>query len=169
MRKRRGGFDPKTRAEYDLTIYKKLAEDKNLASAAVVMTYVSIGSEADTARLINLLLERGQRVCVPVVCGKELELSYISGLDGLVRTSLGVLEPPAEIHERCDKAEVDAVIVPALAFDKSLFRIGYGGGFYDRFLSGISAVKIGICYDFCVVEDFFPESHDVKVDYIITN
>ena len=64
---------------------------------------------------------------------------------------------------------MDVVIVPGLAFDKKGFRIGYGGGYYDRLLPRLSAVKIGICYDFCIVDYVFPKHHDVSVDCVISN
>ena len=61
------------------------------------------------------------------------------------------------------------IVVPAVAFDKNGYRIGYGGGFYDKFLSKIgNSIKVGIAYNFQIVNNIIPESHDIKMDYIVT-
>ncbi len=149
-------------------IFQRLIADENIQKAKVVMTYVSMTSEVGTHRLINALLTIGKKVAVPVVNGRELDISYINSMDDLEKGSYEILEPKKSRFSRCELSDIDVVIVPAIAFDKGRHRIGYGAGFYDRLLPKTNAVKIGICYDFCVVENVFPEWYDVKADYIIT-
>jgi 5-formyltetrahydrofolate cyclo-ligase len=104
-----------------------------------------------------------------VVNGKTLDVSYISAMDDLEQGSYEILEPKKAAFRRCEPSEPDVVIVPAIAFDPSGHRIGYGAGFYDRLLPQTNAVKIGIGYSFCMVESAFPEAHDVPADYVITD
>jgi len=149
-------------------IFGRLMSDENIIKANVVMTYVSMGSEVGTHRLINALLKQGKRVAVPVVNGRTLDVSYINSMDDLESSSFEILEPKKSSFVRCEPSDIDAVIVPAIAFDQDGHRIGYGAGFYDELLPRTNGVKIGICYDFCIIDSIFPEAHDVKVNYIIT-
>lgn len=169
MRKKRSSFDKALLERYSEQIYEKLLGLDDINKAKTILTYVSIGSEVDTHRLIKTLLSLGKKVCIPVVSGRDLSLSYMESFDDLVPSKLGILEPAHNKFKPCSEGEVDVVIVPGLAFDKKGFRIGYGGGYYDRLLPRLSAVKIGICYDFCIVDYVFPKHHDVSVDCVISN
>ncbi|OQB14592.1 MAG: putative 5-formyltetrahydrofolate cyclo-ligase [Firmicutes bacterium ADurb.Bin193] len=157
------------RERADEQIFKSLVSDPNIKKAKTVMTYVSMGSEPDTHRLINRLLAEGKNVCVPVVAGRELDISYISSMDDLESGSYEILEPKKTAFRRCEPEDIDVFIVPAVAFDKNNHRIGYGAGFYDRLLPGTRGIKIGVCYSFCMVDNVCPEPHDRRVDYIITD
>lgn len=157
------------RQRADRAIFEKLLKNSRVKNAKVVMTYVSMGSEADTIRLIEGLLAEGKRVAVPVVAGKELEVSYITSLNELAPGRFGIFEPKEQFFKRCSPMDIDVVIVPGIAFDKKGHRIGYGAGYYDRFLPRTRAFKIGICHDECIVDDTFAQPHDIAVDYIITD
>ena len=63
---------------------------------------------------------------------------------------------------------MDVVVVPGSVFDRSGYRTGYGGGYYDRFLENTDAIRVGVCFDFQLVDDVFPEEHDKRMDFIIT-
>lgn len=168
-RQLRDGSDTDSLKRADEVIYEKLICDINVKNADVIMTYVSMGSEVDTHAFISLMLSQGKSVSVPVVRGKVLDVSYISSMDDLECGSYEILEPKRSAFRKCEPSDIDVIIVPALAFDGAGHRIGYGAGFYDRFLPLANAVKIGICYSFCVTDDIIPEGHDVSVDYIITD
>lgn len=165
----RDSYDKAVSEKFGIKIFQRLMDDENIKKANVVMVYVSMGNEVDTHRLINELLSMGKKVAVPVVNGKTLDISYINSMDELVCGSFEILEPKKSAFKRCNPSKIDVVIVPAVAFDEKGHRIGYGAGFYDRLLPKIDGVKIGVCYDYCMVENTFPEVHDIKVDYIITN
>lgn len=167
FRKKRDSVDRNILKKASMKIFEKLINDENIKKSKVIMTYVSMGSEVDTHCLIENLLSQGKKVAVPVVNGKTLDISYINSMDNLICGSFGILEPKKSEFRKCEPSEIDVVIVPAVAFDETGHRIGYGAGFYDRLLPQINGVKIGICYDFCMVDNVFSETHDVKVDYII--
>jgi len=161
--------------EKSQAIKKNMFSTTVFQNAKTVLFYVSKGSEVDTHAMIKESLGNSpsncigiKRVVVPVtdMNAGELLLSEIHGLDELKPGSFGVPEP--EIISKVEPSEIDLVIVPGLAFDSSGGRIGYGKGFYDRFLKNINAKKIALAYNFQVIESVPSDPHDVKVDKIIT-
>ena len=139
--------------------------------AKLVHTYVSSKeNEVDTRALICTCLKQGKRVAVPVVMSgtKTLAHALIDGLDQLVVGPWGLAQPdPAVATWLPAEARVDLVVVPGLAFDRRGHRIGWGGGYYDRFLAQVQAVKIGLCYDELVLDCIPGEPHDVPVDVVV--
>jgi len=142
------------------------------AEARVVHCYVSAkNNEVDTRRLISEALEEGKRIVVPVtnVRQQRLDHSEIKHLDELEPSVFGLSEPKEETRRRIGIDEIELVIVPGLAFDPRGHRIGFGGGFYDRFLSEVQAPKIALAYSFQVLEAIEVDPHDVKMDKIVTD
>ena len=139
--------------------------------AKLVHTYVSSKeNEVDTRALIGTCLAHGKRVAVPVVMSgtKTLAHALIDGLDQLVVGPWGLAQPdPAAATWLPAEARIDLVVVPGLAFDRRGHRIGWGGGYYDRFLAQVQAVKIGLCYDELVLDCIPGEPHDVPVDMVV--
>ena len=128
--------------------------------------YMSFGSEADTHRIIAELMRRDKRVYLPRTKGKEMELVRYTG-QPLVRGAFGIAEPGGEAEE----VFPEVCVLPLLAADGECRRLGYGGGFYDRYLAerGKTALKVGICYDFQIVGKIPAERHDVPLDAIVTD
>ena len=150
---------------YDLSCYKK---------AKNILTYVSTGSEADTRELIIKAASDKKKVYVPKVYGKMMKFHKINSLDELCPGYYGILEPDIHCEEwksGDDNIEgTDLCVMPGLAFDNSFNRIGYGGGFYDRFLSKYpGVVKAALCYEFQMVDSISSEDTDIKPDWIITD
>ncbi|MYF90868.1 MAG: 5-formyltetrahydrofolate cyclo-ligase [Gemmatimonadetes bacterium] len=139
--------------------------------AKLVHTYVSSKeNEVDTRALICTCLKHGKRVAVPVVMPgtKTLAHALIDGLDQLVVGPWGLAQPdPAVATWLPADVRIDLVVVPGIAFDRRGHRIGWGGGYYDRFLAQVQAVKIGLCYDELVLDCIPGEPHDVPVDLVI--
>ena len=139
--------------------------------AKLVHTYVSSKkNEVDTHALIGACLAHGKRVAVPVVMPgtKTLAHALIDSLDQLVVGPWGLVQPdPAEATWLPAEARIDLVVVPGIAFDRRGHRIGWGGGYYDRFLAQVQAVKIGLCYDALVLDCIPGEPHDVPVDMVV--
>ena len=139
--------------------------------AKLVHTYVSSKeNEIDTRALIGTCLAQGKRVAVPVVMSgtKTLAHALIDGLDQLVVGPWGLAQPdPAAATWLPAEARIDLVVVPGLAFDRRGHRIGWRGGYYDRFLAQVQAVKIGLCYDALVLDCIPGEPHDVPVDLVV--
>ncbi|HID11086.1 MAG TPA: 5-formyltetrahydrofolate cyclo-ligase [Candidatus Latescibacteria bacterium] len=133
----------------------------------VVHTYVSVDNEVDTWPLIVRALKEGKQVVVPVVSGKgRLRHSVIDYISELVRGKWGLWEP--RCFRDTDLAAVDLVLVPGVVFDRRGYRVGFGGGYYDRFLSQVSAPKVGLAFGFQVVSRIPEDPHDERVGYLAT-
>ena len=139
--------------------------------AKLVHTYISSKeNEVDTRALIGTCLAHGKRVAVPVVMPgtKTLAHALIDSLDQLVVGPYGLVQPdPAAAAWLPAEAQIDLVVVPGLAFDRRGQRLGWGGGYYDRFLAQVQAIKIGLCYDALVLDCIPGEPHDVPVDMVV--
>ncbi|MGZ4110021.1 MAG: 5-formyltetrahydrofolate cyclo-ligase, partial [Actinomycetota bacterium] len=129
----------------------------------------SFGSEVDTAPLIAALHADGIRVVLPRIVDGELEPRvYVPG-DPVSETAFGAREPLEGLA--LDPADIDVVITPAVAFDRSGRRVGYGGGYYDRFFRRTrpDAVRVGIGFDLQLMDDELPGGHfDLRVDVVVT-
>ncbi len=142
----------------------KLVSLAEFKSADVIMLYFPVHNEVGTATAIDTAIKSGKITCAPCVGGSEIVAREIVGK--LQKSEFGVLEPFDGKIIAPEKIEL--VIVPGIAFDRHGGRIGYGHGFYDRFLKKTSAKKIALAYGFQVMEHFEKEPHDVLVDKIVT-
>ena len=161
----RADMEKNVRKEIDERIYNNLRGLDCVKECGTFLVYASSPAEVDTRRFINSALAAGKTVAVPKCVGKDMRFLAVTSLSSLVRSRFGVDEPVdgSEIAHFSDTV----CIVPALRFDRSGHRIGWGGGFYDRFLSGYSGVSVGICYEQCCGE--VPKNdHDIPVDMVIT-
>ena len=136
-----------------------------------VMLYLNMRSEVETTGLLEGLLNSSKQVCAPVVDTEQLELvpHQIRNLKTeLVRHRYGMLEPNATCPI-FPTEHLQLIVVPGIAFDRNGYRLGYGKGFYDRFLTKCPhAVAIGLAYQVQLVEDTFPQVWDVPVQRIFT-
>ena len=128
--------------------------------------YNSFGSEADTHALINELVIRGKEVYLPRIEGKEMKAVRFSGnFEELSVNKFGIAEPLGQAYE----GDLDVIVAPLLAINARLCRLGYGGGYYDKFLSGSSALKVGLGYHFQLTEEFEEDEWDVPLDMFIND
>jgi 5-formyltetrahydrofolate cyclo-ligase len=138
--------------------------------ASTVMAFWAFGSEPDTAPLIAALHALGVRVALPKIVEGDLLLRRFAPGDPVTMTSFGAAEPVD--GEVVDPSEIDVVVTPAVAFDRSGRRVGYGGGFYDRFLPKTrpDSTRVGIGFDVQLVDDDLPNGHfDLRVDAVVTD
>jgi 5-formyltetrahydrofolate cyclo-ligase len=138
--------------------------------ADVIHTYISSkNNEVDTHDLIRLLLKQKKRVVVPISdkATKTMKHSELFSLSELVGGAYGILEP--RMYRPVPAADLQVVIVPALAVDRKGHRLGFGAGFYDRFLHDINLPSIALAYDFQVMDAVPQESTDVPVSYVVTD
>ena len=143
---------------FNLGVYKK---------SKTVMFFVSFKNEVNTHSIIKEAL-KSKNVVVPKIVQNEIEPSIIIDFENLVEGKFGIFEP-IEIMRIAYK-NIDAVLVPGIVFDKNGHRIGYGFGYYDKFLRKVpKAAKIGLAFDFQVVDNIPKEEHDVAVDFIVTD
>ncbi len=133
-----------------------------------VFLYISYNREVDTYMLLSQCFMDGKKVYAPKVLSKtNMEFYCIQNEHDLVSGYMGIMEP----SDSCEKAKTrdGLFIMPGLAFDYDFHRIGYGGGFYDRYLSEDNTfIKAALAFDFQLLESIPYEEHDLKPDYIIT-
>ena len=150
---------------------KRLLDDRSLSAGYpihAVYSYVSYGKEADTRRFLAVLWERGIFTAVPRVEGERMQFYRIRSMEDLVPGCMGIPEPA----EYCPRAETDRalVITPGLAFSMQGDRIGYGGGYYDRFFGEEPQhLRIGIAYPFQIVDILPAEDMDQRIQMIISS
>lgn len=166
IRRIRSGMEDSEKKILDDVIFGKVINLEEVKGAKVVATYVSKKEEVDTHMLIEKLIGEGKKVIVPFVERDGLMFSEIKGLEELEIGSFGVLEP--KVKRKYDVYSADVIIVPGVVFDKNGYRIGYGGGYFDKVLKKFEGKKIGIAYDFQVVDKVPREKHDVPVDILVT-
>ena len=157
----------------DARILAKLLKIPQIRHSAIILTYVSLPTEVDTLKLIEYFTKNHTenqcpKIAVPKVVGKNLEFYQIEDLKTLKPGHFGVLEPTSSNNCIID-FENAICIVPGICFDRHGYRIGYGKGFYDRFLHQHQIPTIGLCYQECITNDRFQASHDVPVDLVITD
>ena len=165
MKERRGqneNRDLKERALLD-NFFKFIDEMEGAGTRRSYFVYLSFSSEAPTDVLIETLIERGQTVYCPRIENGEM-VAVLYGED-FTLSSQGIREPVGQAFD----GEIDYVIMPLLAVDKQGNRLGYGGGYYDRYVSKHKQAKrIAYCYDFQLLNEVPAEQTDEKVDVIIT-
>lgn len=144
-------------------LWKSVAELPEYRSAQSVLAFASVKGEVDTDPLFARVRQEERRLLLPRVEGDRLVVA--EGVEPFVRSSFGVPEPQGDA---VDLTEVDLVIVPGLAFTADGHRLGYGGGFYDRFLLSAAAPSIGVCFAEQIVEYLPLDAHDTRVGRVVS-
>lgn len=164
----RNSISEAERQSKSAVITDKVIGSTEYADCRMLLVYVSTGSEADTRELIGKALSDGKITAVPYCIGKEMKFRVIDSLLPLVAGRFGILTA----DDSCpfaDSFENALCIVPALSLDKNGNRLGYGGGYYDRFLSENPDIKtLALCFEDCLSDGLPSESTDIKIDEIIT-
>jgi 5-formyltetrahydrofolate cyclo-ligase len=155
---------PEKVREASAALCAQLAKWDVLQRAKRVMAYIAFRNELDLAPLFDLL--PAVEWIVPRVVGKRLVLHPYDHAR-LVRHRYGMLEPSKELPVISPSA-LDVVLVPGVAFDCSGGRTGFGGGFYDGFLPTTRAIRVGITYDDCLVDEVPCDDHDQRMDWLAT-
>ena len=159
------------RSVLDDRITQKLLATSEYAEATTVLTYVSVSSEVSTRMFIECALRDGKTVAVPrCLPGHCLEFVAIASLEQLVAAPFNLLEPAKELPALTEDQKNNSIcIVPALLVDTKGYRLGYGAGFYDRFLSTYPGKKICLAYQQNLSRTTLPHTaFDVAVDVVIT-
>lgn len=157
----------KVKSKYDNIISSRVLDNKDITEAKTIFIFISFKSEVNTIPIIEGLLEAGHSVCVPRLEGKTMKAIRISSLDNLKDTKYAK-EP--KVGEVVEADEIDTIIVPGVAFDRKGNRIGYGGGYYDKFMKNIriNCNKIAVSYELQVIDDIITDSWDIVIDSLIT-
>lgn len=154
-------------------ITEKVLQMECVKKAQTIMLYFDFNNEVQTDDLINKLITLRKTVVSPITLKEERKLipAQITDLkNGIKFGAYNIREPKPEYSPTIDIKNLDIVIVPAVAYDKNCYRLGYGGGFYDRFLENLrsDAKTIGIAFDMQIFDEVPREPHDAQLDFIVT-
>ena len=149
----------------DQALTEQLLQHPFYQEAKVIATYLSFPHEFQTQGLIEQALRDCKKVLIPKTYPKGRMDFVVYDPQQLVKTSFGLLEPQGDL-EVVDVSQIDLIHVPGLAFSKEGYRIGYGGGYYDRYLKHFSGNTLSTVYP-CQIRDFIPEDHDIPVQEVL--
>ena len=157
--------------EEEITAKSAALAEKFLASPAyrsarTIYGYLPYNQEVRTVPMLEQALRDGKKVAVPKCYGDEMKFLYLDDLTQVEKGYAGIPEPIADGPVADDESAL--VLMPGLAFDEAGHRIGYGGGFYDKFLSREpNHPTLALCYDFQMLPSLETEAHDIPVDFVI--
>lgn len=158
------------KAEKDSLVAQNLLSLDEIKKADTVLCYISLDDEICTDEIVRVLLDSGKSVGAPYCVDNNgnMDFYYITDFDDLRIQSFGVREP---VIEKCKKVtffDNTIIILPGLCFDSNGNRLGYGKGYYDRFLQIHSLISVGLCYNSLIVKKVPTDMYDKKADIIVT-
>lgn len=166
IRERKKEFSLPEKIELSKPIFEKIEKEELFKEAKVVLLYYSMDDEVYTHDFVEKHYKT-KTILLPCVDGDDLILRQYLGIESMkAGEQFGILEPVGK--EFNDLEKIDLMIIPGVAFDEEKNRLGRGRGFYDRLLKTVNATKIGVCFDFQIVEQVPTEDFDVKMDVVIS-
>ena len=170
FRKYRTECSPELKREMDRKLYESFVSIKEFSDCDTIFAYISGNIECDTEQIIKKALSEGKRVAVPKCAAhtNEMDFFFIKSYDDL---SPGKYDIPEPVPEKCEQVRdfsSGLCLVPGLSFDYQGYRLGFGKGYYDRFLSRFGGITAGICYAKCTVSELPRGVYDKAVDILIT-
>jgi 5-formyltetrahydrofolate cyclo-ligase len=166
---KRAAEDADDRGDANQKILTQLVALPEVQNAHTIFCYISTKEEVDTLRFIEQSLAAGKRVCVPLCKSMGVMHPYaITGLDDLQSGKYDIPEPKSHCQQVAEE-EIDLVIVPCVCVDRDGYRLGYGGGFYDRWLEKNPVPSIILCRESLVTEKVPLEEHDQRVGILVTD
>lgn len=167
VKEQRISLDRTTEEKWNESICEKLLSLREIRQAFCIYCYASLWGEAGTWKFMEAAFRQGKYIAVPRILKKEMEFYAIYGEKDLEQGIMGIMEPKSSCLKIRDLEA--PVIVPGVAFDRKGNRLGYGGGYYDRFFQKEPLhQRIAIAYDFQIFDKIPAEEHDKTVDLIIT-
>jgi 5-formyltetrahydrofolate cyclo-ligase len=169
MRGVRNSISPEERIRLGAAIQSNLFRLPQVSDATTILLFYSFGSEVPTAAMIQRLLDAGVRVLLPFLEGPDMDAAELRPGDSLAATTYGPKEPLSRVP--VDANEVETVITPGLAFDAQGYRLGYGGGHYDRYLARLrpGAFRVGIAFHLQLVPSVPHDPEDQVLDFVVTD
>lgn len=147
----------------DNLIYNYIIGLDEFIYARDILIYYSINDEIDTLKLIKYSLEHKKRVFIPR-CDDDMDFYLVKNLNDLVNGKFNIMVSKSSVNDYCNSI----CITPGICFDNAFYRIGYGKGYYDKFLKNYNGIKIGLCYDECLIDNCYHDNNDESVDIIVT-
>ena len=169
VRAQLAALTPQELEESDAALFDRFLALPQVQKADTIFAFWGIaGKEPDTARLIARLTDMGKRVCLPrMLPGHQMETPLYVPQRPLVAVGFGSSEPDAGCP-LVERAEIDLALVPAVCYDRRGYRLGFGGGYYDRWLEGFSGFRVGLCRGAVLQAQVPIEPHDSRVDVLLT-
>jgi 5-formyltetrahydrofolate cyclo-ligase len=169
MLEKRNSLSPLAINTKSAAIQHRLARSHEFNRSRVVGSYYPVGSEVRTHIIVNIALKRDRLVALPRTIGDHIKFYRILLNTDLIAGKFGIKEPPVSSHP-CVSDEIDLILVPGIVFDTNGYRIGYGYGYYDRFIARKknSTVSVGLAYEFQVCEKVPRSQNDQKIDLLVT-
>lgn len=166
----RRDMPPELRDRADTVIARRIAGLWQYKRSRLLLTYVSTAIEVDTHRIIRQALQDGKEVAVPrcVPGTRDMEFYRIQSLEELEPGTFGVMEPVPDPQRLMQDFSAGICLVPALCYDWAGYRLGYGKGYYDRFLDKFGGHMVGICYSDCVRRRLPHGRFDRAVELLVT-
>lgn len=169
-RQYRERMNSEKKSQMDASVLSRFLSLREYERVQTVFTYVSKSIEVDTDALIRSVLRTGKTVAVPLCLPDTLGMKFyeIRSLKELAEGTYGVLEPDPAVSRPVDLYENSLCVVPGLSFDSQGYRLGYGKGYYDRFLANYGGITVGLCYTGCMKWELPHGYYDKPVDILIT-
>ena len=149
-------------------IIKRLINTKEYQKSKVIALYSNISSEVETKELIKISLESKKVVLPKINKDNTMDFYEIKCLKDLEIGTFNIKEPKVKNKKPIKKEEIDLMIIQGICFDKNKNRIGYGKGYYDKYLSNTNIKKIGLCYEEQITKEIKSDKTDISLDYLIT-
>ena len=166
IRDQKRAMTPQMIEEKSRALGEKFAASQAYRQAKTIYGYLPYNQEVRTVPMLEQAIRDGKRVAVPRVCGDEMVFYYITDFDRVALSDMGIPEPLGDEPVADDPTAL--VLMPGLAFDAEGHRIGYGGGFYDRFLNREPEhPTLALCYDFQMLPKVETEEFDIPVDWVL--
>jgi 5-formyltetrahydrofolate cyclo-ligase len=169
--KNRNGMPPGERAMKSARIIERLKELPDIHNASTMMVFLNFGSEVEMDGIISWGWEMGKRIIAPLCFPetREMDPCIINDFSDLETGNYGIREPKAASARLVPHGEIDVVLIPAVAFDRRGQRIGYGGGYYDRFLPKVPrAARIGVIFASQIIPEFSVGPYDTPAGLVVT-
>lgn len=160
---------PQERAESDHALFARFLALPQVKAAGTLFLFWGIpGREPETEPLVRELVRQGKRVGLPCMLpGRRIEVRQFDPCLPMKKASFGILEPPEEASLLA-KEEIALALVPAVCYDRRGYRLGFGGGYYDRWLEHFSGRTVGLCRGKLLQEQVPVEAHDARVEVVLT-
>jgi len=160
------------RSEAESAVFDILMHFNLFIKAQSISSFVDFRDEISMTTINQSIIDSGKTLLLPYISllTNDMRFYVVEDLTTLKRNAFGILEPDPERHVLFEESHIDCVLTPGVAFDASGYRLGYGGGFYDRFFSRIEKAipKIGIAFDLQCVEILPVEHYDHPITHLIT-
>lgn len=148
-------------------IIEQIKKQVDMMNYQVFGFYMPLGNEVDLKPLMTELIDLGKTIVIPKVHNQyTMDFYPVESIDDIHVGKYEVLEP--NNNKKMPKNEIDIIFIPGIYFSYQNYRLGFGGGYYDRYLKNYHQAKVGICFSFQYINDIPLENHDIPLDFIIT-